>query len=200
MYEDEAIIHTIEIDSNIEVKLKIPEKLDVITFTAILQKANKLIKMGEVQIEKRQYTKRTLINNGRQKWTNELKEQLLNEYEKATDTELKTRLAHKYGMKNLTSIQNKVYNIRQERMIRINKLSEDGRMPYEIKKKYIGRNSNYNVETAKKLEKLIKEGNLSMREIAKKVGVTKSSIYYLVRNHLGKSVEEIRKEAGINGY
>jgi hypothetical protein len=117
--QEQSVEHIISVDDNIEMRLKIPIKLDVLSFTAILEKSRRLLKMGEVSV----------ISSGRRnvgrpvngfsakpmspkEFKIERNRRLLDEYNALPRGEGKEALVKKYGLRDVSALQNKIYNLR----------------------------------------------------------------------------------------
>lgn len=50
----ESVKHKIKLDANIEVTIEIPVELDALEFAAIVEKARKILKLSDVEIEKKE--------------------------------------------------------------------------------------------------------------------------------------------------
>lgn len=169
MEEKELIEHRIEVDEFIEIRIKIPKIIDVVSFGALLQKTNKLMKLSEIQVPK------VTFNRGKYKGVDT--DNLLKEYENSNKEE-RQKIAEKYGFVNLAALQNKIYDIRKRKGISIKSVKGKSNRVYDDKK-------------INKAIELVKEGK-EMKDIAKEVGIDRKKLYDTIRGRTGKGIQELR--------
>jgi len=184
--------HIVEVDEYTEIRLKIPKTIDSVSFFALLQKASRLLKMSEiVPTGTRKYVKHQsdVITPGRSRWTEELKDDLLRDYEVATKEEKRTLLISKYGFEKVNSLQQKVCDIKKERGLSprsVNGMKKDGKYnkwTEEMKSNLIRDYENATTEERLKLPKKYGIGSL---------GSLQSRIWEI------RNIRGVKKIRGIN--
>lgn len=100
----EFVEHFIDIDELMELKMKIPKRLDALELKALMVKADKLFKLSEVTIapqestEPRHYRKRNGKKSGWKKWTDDMLIELVAMNEQGIKaTEIAEKINAKYG-------------------------------------------------------------------------------------------------------
>jgi len=114
MEENERIEHIVEVDEYLEVKLKIPKRLNAMSLKALMTKATKLFNMAEIPIvQKRTYNK---SKNGN-RYNSPYSEEALVELKKW----VKNKISYKKIVEKLKArgieqtvkqVQAKVYNLK----------------------------------------------------------------------------------------
>jgi len=154
--------HTIKIDKYMELRIKIPKELNVIEFTALLEKARKTLKLGEIEVETKSGK-----NSGRKYLIkNEDKLAFLKEYEEQG-------IKHMMEKYNTTksSIYNRVYKYKELQEVK------------ESKQK--GRPDTIDSSTADKMIDMRKEGK-TYDEIGKAFGQSKGQAWAVVKRRAKK--------------
>lgn len=168
MNNEKVFEHHIKIDDNTDVRLKIPEVIDAVEFTSILEKARKILKISEIQVFPQSSNKKVDVDE----------EKLLQEY-KSTGFGNRQQLVAKYGFRNYQALQSKIYAIRKKL----------GQSAYAGN----GRKKKYSDEFVSDIVKRIKSGD-SVPDIANDINISTKVVYALITKRIGKSVKEIKIE------
>lgn len=171
--ESETVVHIIKIDDNTELALKIPKITDIATFTAILEKARKVFKIGEVEVEvgsERRPHERGLSPE-------EMKRRI-DEWYKATE-EGKRQIAVNAGVPRKAYYAKLQYYKKQ-----LNIKSAPTTLTQEDSSELLA-----------KITAMAKD-NVSIEDIAKKLGMTKKRVYDFVYYKTKKGVSSLYKNGG----
>ena len=167
--------HSIKIDDYIELRMKLPLVLDAMEFTAVLEKARKLMKLSEISIPARQRHVRNVDE----------KLSLVSDYEAIGKGGDYSPLLKKYDIKSVTSLQNKIHNIRKSLGIHKNGNGNGNATPNKYHKEY--RKSS--VDFMNKIIKMLDSGS-SAPQVAKEMGVTGKKILDLVYQRTKKRMSD----------
>jgi len=171
MTENNNTEHTIKIDNYIDMKIKIPQELDVLEFNSLLEKARKLLKLGNIEVGTR---KRKYLTG------DDKRMELIRDYE-TTPREGRQKLAEKYCYSSVMSLDKSYYRAKTL-------LKDTLKQTLPIGKKIVNKD---------KQKKLI-DGYYSCKDIdekiqfAKKLSLTISQLYARVSYY--KKINKYKKK------
>jgi hypothetical protein len=111
----DSVEHIIAIDSNIELRMKIPKVIDALSFSGLLEKSRKLLKLSEVEISSSRPVSR--VYNGRNSMDEATERKLVSEYKNASIGDRKG-IRDKYGFRTDRALYNRIYHLRNKYELR----------------------------------------------------------------------------------
>jgi hypothetical protein len=161
--------HKIKIDEYVELSIKIPEELDVIEFSSVLEKARKLMKLGEVSVSHHAKASNPYkATNGEAKLQED--KLILDDYEK---NGIEYTMS-KYHFKDKKQLYARTFSARKRLGVNQHK-----------------RKSKYDNIDITNIVKRIKAGE-KINDVASHLHVYKKKLYDIVYAKTGKTITQIR--------
>ena len=162
--EKEMIEHIVTISEYVQVKLKIPKELDILSFKGLMQQANQMFKLSDVPLETQ-----TRIRQPRTKIGNEREQELLRRYNSGEDKKV---LVQEFGLRNTTHLSQKAnYYKRKYNMVGVTTIATKGSR------------ERWTDGDKEKLIKLYKKGIVDVNTLSQHIGNrTAKSINHKIKN------------------